>query len=80
MDLKDMRTFYEEWNAVMNRQPMADDLQDANLPVGMNGLVDDRLLLREIRQPMADDFNWTEFMRVPFTRHVMILRKEKSFE
>ena len=79
-NLKDMRTFYEEWSAVINRQPAADDLQDANLPAIMNGLVDDMLLLREIRQPMADDFNWNEFMRVPFTHHVMILRKEKSFE
>ena len=27
--LKDMRTFYEEWNAVINRQPAADDLQNS---------------------------------------------------
>ena len=24
--LKDMRTFYEEWHVVVNRQPLADDL------------------------------------------------------
>lgn len=78
--LKDMRTFYEEWNAIINRQPVADDLQSTALPAGMNGLIDDMLLLREIRQPLADEFNWAEFMRVPFTHHVMILRKEKSLE
>ena len=27
--LKDMRTFYEEWSAVINRQPAADDLPNA---------------------------------------------------
>lgn len=78
--LKDMRTFYEEWNAIINRQPVADDLQSTALPDGMNGLIDDMLLLRVIRQPLADEFNWAEFMRVPFTHHVMILRKEKSLE
>jgi predicted nuclease of restriction endonuclease-like (RecB) superfamily len=78
--LKDMRTFYEEWSAIINRQPMADDLQNNIQMTGEDGIIDDKLLLREIRQPMADDLNWTEFVRVPFTHHVMILRKEKTIE
>lgn len=78
--LKDMRTFYEEWSAIINRQPMADDLQNNIQMTGEDGIIDDKLLLREIRQPMADDLNWTEFVRVPFTHHVMILRKEKTVE
>ena len=78
--LKDMRTFYEEWSAVINRQPMADDLQNNIQMTGEDGIIDDKLLLREIRQPIADDLNWTEFVRVPFTHHVMILRKEKTVE
>lgn len=78
--LKDMRTFYEEWSAIINRQPMADDLQNDIQMTGEDGIIDDKLLLREIRQPMADDLNWTEFVRVPFTHHVMILRKEKTVE
>ena len=48
--LKDMRTFYEQWQPLVNRQPMADEL------------------------------NWAEFVQVPFTHHVMILRKEKSID
>lgn len=78
--LKDMRTFYEEWSAIINRQPMADDLQNDIQMTEEDGIIDDKLLLREIRQPMADDLNWTEFVRVPFTHHVMILRKEKTVE
>lgn len=78
--LKDMRTFYEEWSAVINRQPLADDLPNALQTTQESGFIDDRLLLREIRQPLADDLNWAEFIRVPFTHHVMILRKEKTFE
>ena len=78
--LKDMRTFYEEWSAIINRQSMADDLQNDIQMTGENGIIDDKLLLREIRQPMADDLNWAEFVRVPFTHHVMILRKEKTVE
>ncbi|MBQ8657073.1 MAG: DUF1016 family protein [Prevotella sp.] len=79
--LKDMRTFYEEWRPYINRQPLADDLSAGlQIPAITDIKIDENLMLREIRQPMADELNWTEFTQVPFTHHVMILRKEKSFE
>ena len=80
--LKDMRTFYEEWAPLVNRQPLADELPSASnqMPVATAGMIDERLMLREIRQPMADELDWGDFLRVPFTHHVMILRKEKSPE
>ena len=80
--LKDMRTFYEEWAPLVNRQPVADELPSASnqMPVATTGMIDERLMLREIRQPMADELDWGDFLRVPFTHHVMILRKEKSPE
>ena len=80
--LKDMRTFYEEWAPLVNRQPVADELPSASnqMPVATAGMIDERLMLREIRQPMADELDWGDFLRVPFTHHVMILRKEKSPE
>lgn len=80
--LKDMRTFYEEWAPLVNRQPVADELASASnqMPVASAGMIDERLMLREIRQPVADELDWGDFLRVPFTHHVMILRKEKSPE
>ena len=50
------------------------------MPVASAGMIDERLMLREIRQPVADELDWGDFLRVPFTHHVMILRKEKSPE
>lgn len=77
--LKNMRTFYEEWCAVVNRQPLVDDLQPITSEK-VDDDIDEKYLLREIRQPLAEEFNWTEFLMVPFTHHVMILHKEKTVE
>lgn len=80
--LKDMRTFYEQWQPLVNRRLVADDLDAGNdravLPV--NAVVDERLMLREIRQPLADELTWLDFVQIPFTHHVMILRGTKSLE
>ena len=78
--LKDMRTFYEEWAPLVNRQPVADELpsKSGQMPVAAASMIDESLMLREIRQPMADELDWGDFLRVPFTHHVMILRKEKT--
>jgi len=73
--LKDMRTFYEEWAPLVNRQPVADELpsNSGQMPVAAASMIDESLMLREIRQPMADELDWGDFLRVPFTHHVMIL-------
>lgn len=80
--LKDMRTFYEQWQLFVNRQPMADELPSASESMSVLGgvKIDERLMLRQIRQPLADELDWGEFLKVPFTHHVMILRKEKTLE
>ena len=49
-----MRIFYEEWDKVLNHPPLADDL-----------VLNEKLLLVEIHQPLADEFNWSE---LPFNR------------
>lgn len=81
--LKDMRTFYEEWQPVVNRQLLADEKNvnsENDLASAENRSIDENYLLREIRQPVADELSWADFVKIPFTHHVMILRKEKSFE
>lgn len=67
--LKNMRTFYEEWSEYVNRQPAVDELP-----------IDETELLVQIRQPLGDELNWTDFLRVPFTHHVIILRKVKDLK
>lgn len=69
-NLKDMRTFYEEWSQVVNRRPAADEMTVAY----------ENQLLTEIRQPVADELDWTEFLQVPFTHHIIILRKIKNLD
>ena len=80
-NLKNMRTFYEEWRPFVIHQPLADELpsaQQSSLQSAQQ--IDEDFFIREIRQPVADELNWAEFVRVPFTHHVIILRQEKSLE
>ena len=51
-----MRIFYEEWDKVLNHQPTADDL-----------VLNEKLLLVEIHQPVADEFNWSDFLSIGFS-------------
>ena len=62
-----MRLFYDEWSPYVNRQPMADDLD-------VNG----EGLLIAIRQPLAGDIDWNEFISLGFTHHMEILSKTKD--
>ena len=68
-NIKNMRVFYEEWEPVLNRQPEAGDL----------GL-DEKLLLSVIRQPVADEFNWSDFLSIGFSHHTEIISKAKTLE
>jgi predicted nuclease of restriction endonuclease-like (RecB) superfamily len=76
-NIKNMRLFYEEWSLVINRQPSADDLE--TLTVSELKL-NENLLLVEIRQPMADKFNWSDFFAIGFSHHIEIMAKAKSLE
>ena len=49
-NIKNMRSFYEEWSPVINRQPM------------------------------ADEFNWSEFVAIGFSHHIEIITKAKSLD
>lgn len=73
-----MRLFYEEWAPAMNRQPSADDLRTS---ISVSELeLNENLLLAEIRQPVAVEFNWSDFFAIGFSHHVEILAKAKSLE
>ena len=68
-NIKNMRVFYEEWEPVLNRQPLAGDL-----------VLDEKLLLSVIRQPLATEFNWTDFLSIGFSHHIEIISKAKTLE
>jgi predicted nuclease of restriction endonuclease-like (RecB) superfamily len=66
-----MRTFYEGWAFIINRQPLADDLQSAKnqylinqSPVATNLTGSENLSLPAHRQPAADDLQDDENMSV----------------
>ena len=71
--IKKMRNFYEQWNDIANRPPMADDLQitedESILPF--------KSLLLVNRPPMASDFNWHDFFALSFSHHDEILSKQR---
>ena len=49
-NIKNMRVFYEEWEPVL------------------------------IRQPLADEFNWADFLSIGFSHHTEIISKAKTLE
>ena len=77
-NIKYMRSFYEEWSPVVNRQPMADE--NKTLTVSGDTELDEQLLLMEIRQPAADEFNWNDFVAIGFSHHIEIITKAKSLD
>ena len=67
--IKNMRQFYEEWKLILNRQPLAADL-----------VLDEKLLLVEIHQPLAGEFNWSDFLSIGFSHHIEIIPRAKTLE
>ena len=67
--IRNMRIFYEEWDKVLNHPPLADDL-----------VLNVKLLLVEIHQPLADEFNWSDFLSIGFSHHTEIISKAKTLE
>ncbi|MDR0725894.1 MAG: PDDEXK nuclease domain-containing protein [Prevotellaceae bacterium] len=54
---------------LQNRQLITDDLQ-----------VNENLLLLQIRQPTANEFEWEDFFQLGFTHHMEIIFKTKSLD
>ncbi len=82
-NLKNMRTFFEEWQVFFNSAAVAAELgacsQD-RLTVSGNDLIDCGLLLHSIRQPMAAELEIEEFLSLGFSHHIEILARAKDIE
>lgn len=68
-NLKNMRTFFEEWNNELNRQSVTDDLQQSE-----SEKISSELLVQTKKIEMH------EFLSISFTHHIEIITKTKSFE
>ena len=71
-NIKNMRTFYEEWSPILNWQPLAADM-------------DNLLIVTELpnRQPLAADLTADDFecfMNIGFTHHREIIRKTQTLD
>lgn len=75
-NIKNMRQFYELWKDVLNRQPMAGDLQD----VDNEEILPTHALLMLNRQPMADDLDVHDFFSISFSHHCEIMSKTSTVE
>ncbi len=71
-NIKNMRIFYEAWSPVLNRQPLAADL-DKELDISM--LLNRQLTTADLRET---DFEY--FLMVGFTHHREIIRNTKTIE
>lgn len=75
-NIKNMRQFYELWKDVLNRQPMAGDLQG----VDNEEILPTHSLLMLNRQPMADDLDVHDFFSISFSHHCEIMSKTSTVE
>lgn len=75
-NIKNMRQFYELWKDVLNRQPMAGDLQG----VANEEILPTHALLMLNRQPMADDLDVHDFFSISFSHHCEIMSKTSTVE
>ena len=82
-NLKNMRTFFEEWQEFFLSAAVAAELEvgTQSLPsTNDNGLIDCGLLLHSNRQPMAAKFDIEEFLSLGFSHHIEILSGAKDVE
>ena len=82
-NLKNMRTFFEEWQVIFKSVAVAADLAPStqSLPAPSDKeLIDSRLLLDSNRQPMAAKFKIDEFLSLSFSHHIEILSKAKDVD
>ena len=75
-NLKKMRLFYEKWEGLINRSPLATDLQASDKEV----VSAYQRLLSVNRSPAANDLDWGDFFSLGFSHHYEILSKTDTIE
>ena len=78
-NIKYKRIFFERWLPVLNRQPTADELENAENSEN-SAKIPIFALLNINRPPMAGDLDFSEFLALSFTHHIEILGRCTSLE
>ena len=76
-NIKNMRSFYEEWSPILSHTMVGENKSPSAV---VDSELDEQMLLMEIRQPTADEFNWADFIAISFSHHVEIIAKAKSLD
>lgn len=76
-NIKNMRSFYEEWSPILSHTMVGENKSPSAV---VDSELDEQMLLMEIRQPTADEFNWADFIAIGFSHHVEIIAKAKSLD
>lgn len=83
-NIKNMRTFYEEWQPALNSAAVAAELPLISGSIAVasdltdSEIVQTQLLLPEKRPPAAAELDFEEFASLSFTHHMEILSKAKD--
>jgi len=77
-NLRNMRTFYEEWSALdkMDTAQIGDNLADASA----KSCEDTAIEIWQTRLPNLKNFPYEEFLHISFSHHIFILSKIKDYE
>ena len=76
-NIKNMRSFYEEWSPILSHTMVGENKSPSAV---VDSELDEQMLLMEIRQLTADEFNWADFIAIGFSHHVEIIAKAKSLD
>lgn len=80
-NLRNMRTFYEEWVALDKHVKAADKLEDSNLADASAKLqIDVETEIWQTHLPNLREFPMDDFLHIGFSHHTLIISKIKDFD
>ena len=80
-NLRNMRTFYEEWVALDKHVKVADKLEDSNLADASAKLqIDVETEIWQTHLPNLREFPMDDFLHIGFSHHTLIISKIKDFD
>lgn len=86
-NIKKMRRFYDEWAHILNRSPVATEVQNSEYfdisnrsPLATDLKINENLLLSALKPQKIDIFNREDFLQISFSHHIEILNKTSSLD
>lgn len=80
-NLRNMRTFYEEWSILDRPVPATSSVEENNLADASAKIEDEAAMqIWQTHLPNSEDFPINDFLHVGFSHHTVILSKVKDFD